>query len=230
MNKKFGYLIIFAIFMSLVSSGCNIKEDYGGSLKKIEENMDSAAQENAKKEDLEEKKVTQQIFNIVPYDINFTFSDEWEDITEGSPFDLQMKREDRYYCSIFGFKDIDLTDGTTPEDIFEWQKEDLFEKRDFVELVKEEPVWEDDYKKIYRELYSGEFDEGKNYYYCCLIDFKEPAENFAWILFSGIPSWIENDIDEIDQILMAAEDGSDSKYEGSREEFPEAEELSPEDL
>lgn len=39
-----------------------------------------------------------------------------------------MKRDNRYYCSIFGFKDIDLSNGMVPEDIFG--------KRDFVELIK----------------------------------------------------------------------------------------------
>ena len=207
MSKNFCYLMVIGVFTALLCSGCGMKRESEESFDKAESIM--ASMEEQEKGDPEEKREGElkekQVFNLVPYDIYFTFSDEWEK-TEESAFDLQMTREEMYYCSIFGFKDIDLSNGMTPEDIFELQKNDLIEKRDFVELIRKEPVWEDEHKKVYRELYSGEFDEGKNYYYCCLIDFKEPGEGFAWVLFSGVPSWIENDIEELDQILMTAEE------------------------
>ena len=39
-----------------------------------------------------------------------------------------------------------------------------------------------------------------------MIDIKEPAQGYAWVIFSGVPSWVENDLEELDQILMTAED------------------------
>ncbi len=205
MKKRFVFLVMTFIFAVLIGCGCGIKKELDDSAKKAE-SISAAMQKKSENEESEEKSKEKVVFDVVPYDICFTFSDDWENTTDDSPFDLQMKRDDRYYCSIFGFKDIDLSNGMVPEDIFELQKEDLFGKRDFVELVKKEPVWENEKKKIYRELYSGELEGEKYYYYCCLIDFKEPAEGLAWVIFSGGPSWIENDIQDLDEILMTAED------------------------
>lgn len=217
MRRGFEFLVVIVAFAGLVGSGCGIKSELYDSFEKtesimfsMEEDSENEGSENKTEGALKKKSEKNQIFNVVPYDMRFTFSDDWEDATGDSPYDLQMKRDDRYYCSIFGFKDIDLPNGMVPEDVFELQKEDLLGNRDFVELIREEPAWEDENKKIYRELYSGEFEGGKYYYYCCLIDFKEPAEGLAWVVFSGIPSWIENDMEEIDQILMTAEDVGDS--------------------
>ncbi len=219
MKKRFIFFAILSVFVIFSGVGCERKSDdlleNYEKLKKMADDIDweevkSEHQERELdkfiKEELEKESEKEQVFDIVPYDIRFTFSYDWTEETDGSPYDLRMKREGKYYCCIFGFKDIDLSNGMTPDDIYEFQKEDIFEVRDFVELVKEEPVWEDENKKIYRELYSGEFNKVKNYYYCCMIDFKEPAEGFAWVIFSGVPSWVENDLEELDQILMTAED------------------------
>ena len=228
MGKGFKYLSVIFIFTGLIASGCGIKEEWRDSFEKAESIMASVeedSEEDSKSEEsigktpeelkkelkkaLEKGVEKKQVFQVIPYDMRFTFSDDWEETTDHSQFDLQMKRGNRYYCSIFGFKDIDLANDMTPEDIYELQKEDLLGKRDFTELVREEPVWEDESRKIYRELYSGELDGIKYYYYCCLVDFKEPAQGLAWVVFSGVPSWVENDVEELDQILMSAEDVGD---------------------
>ncbi len=180
MRKQLGIIAFFSVFAALAGSGCGMQSE-------------------------NESDGILNVYDVVPYDVQFVLPDGWENTTDDSPYDLQMKNEDRYYCSIFGYKDIDLPNDMTPEDLFEFQKEDIFDKRDFVELVKEEPVWEDEYKKIYRELYSGELEGNKYYYYCCMIDFKEPSESLAWVIFSGTPSWIEHDLEDLNQILITSE-------------------------
>jgi hypothetical protein len=127
-------------------------------------------------------------FLIKDYNISFTFPKDWSQVTKDTPYDLQCTNGDSY-ASIFTYYKIDLSEGQTPLDIYNLQKDDLFSKRENVKEVSGEEVIETDNKLIHSVLYSAENDGIKNYYYCNLIEFSEDAEVFAWVVFTAIPSY-----------------------------------------
>lgn len=151
------------------------------------------------------QETTEQTYEVEPYDICFTLPDGWEKVTGETPYDMQFSKDERYYMSVFAYKSIDLGEGVTSQDIYEMQKEELINLRDNMKPVAEKKNMETEDKYVYTELYSGEKDHLKNYYYCCLVEFKAPRDGFAWVLFSGVPTWVDNDLEELDQILLAAE-------------------------
>ena len=143
------------------------------------------------------------VFFINDYNINFSFSNEWENVTTDTPFDLQCTNG-QSYASVFAYYTIDLAEGETPYDIYEIQKDDIFSRREQVKKVSDEIVYEVNDKRIHSELYSAERDGVKNYYYVNLIELNEQEDLFCWVLFTAIPSYAKANIDEWKAIIASA--------------------------
>lgn len=144
------------------------------------------------------------IIKVEKYNINFTFPKDWEKVTKETPYDLQCTNNEAF-ASVFGYYKIDLTEEQTPLDIFNYQKDNIFSKRENVNTITEQTVNEYGDKKIYSQLYSAEKDGSKNYYYCNLIEFSEESGEFAWVVFTALPSYAEEHIDEWNSILTSAD-------------------------
>jgi len=145
----------------------------------------------------------EKVFKIEDYNISFSFPNNWKKEMDGAPYDLQCSNEESYAC-IFTYHKIDLSEGQTPLDIFNIQNDDIFSRRENVKKISEEKVDEFENKRIHSVLYSAENGGVKNYYYCNLIEFKEEADVFAWIIFTAVPSYSDAHIDEFKAITASA--------------------------
>lgn len=173
-------LLFMCMMMSLVLiSGCNLTETT-----------------NKMKMDKE--------FFIDYYNISFTASQEWSE-TDQDNFDLQITNGDSYF-SVMTYYTIDLPEGDTPESIYAWQNEDLFSKRENVEIVAEEPVVISDGKIITATMFSAERDGKKNYYYSCLVQFGIINKDvFSWIIVTAQPSYMQKNKDVFLDIMKTME-------------------------
>ncbi len=139
------------------------------------------------------------VFTVQNYDLEITVSGYFKDVTQGSPFDLQLANQNAY-LSIMAYKYIDLSEEQTPLDVYTYQNEDIFSKRDNVQVVEEETVTTLADKEIYKTRYSAEHNGFKNYYDSYLVDFKE-NETFAWVLISALPSYLEANGDALESMV-----------------------------
>jgi hypothetical protein len=135
--------------------------------------------------------------------ITFTFPESWRELADKEPYDLQCTNGNAY-ASVFAFRAIDLSENTTPLDIFEMQKEDLFSRRTNVKKISETEDYLSDDARIRSELYSAEKDELKNYYYCNVIDLAGDTGAFAWLIFTAVPSYADRNLDTWKQIVKSA--------------------------
>jgi hypothetical protein len=144
----------------------------------------------------------EKIFPVGNYNIQFAFPSDWKKV-EDTPYDLQCT-DNNAYASIFAFAEVDLAKGQTPADIFGKQKDDLVGKRKNVEIIMDEKVEETETSRIRSLLFSGERDGAKNYYYCNLVEFKEEASVFAWVMFTSTPSYAQENMDSWKRIAASA--------------------------
>lgn len=142
-------------------------------------------------------------FTIDYYNLSFTTPSGWEK-TDSPNFDIQCSNQDANF-SVFAFYTIDLAKDETPDDIYNYQTTDILTKRDNPELIKEMTEKEVNDKIIKTILYSAERDGQKNYYYSCLVEFKDNPDIFAWVLINGYPSYIAKNETELLQILETME-------------------------
>lgn len=132
-------------------------------------------------------------FFIDYYNISFTASQEWSE-TDQNNFDLQITNGDSYF-SVMTYYTIDLPAGDTPESIYAWQNEDLFSRRENVEIVEDERIIISDGKIITATMFSAERDETKNYYYSCLVQLGDNEDVFSWIIVTALPSYMQKNKD-----------------------------------
>lgn len=137
------------------------------------------------------------------YDIHVVADDAWERRPdEDTPYDLQcIYNGDEAYASFFYYYYIDLPMETTPYDIFQTQIKDIMDKRDHVETIEEESIRKIGDKTITSKLLSAERDGSKNYYYANLVEFGETADQFAWVMFTSMPSDMKSNRAVYDQLL-----------------------------
>lgn len=158
-------------------------------------------------EDDSEEKMSKEVMTVDGYDIQVAMGDGWERrADEDTPFDLQCEyKGDEAYASFFYFYYVDLTDGTTAEDIFDLQNRDIMDKRDKVKIIEDvsERVCGD--KQIRSMMYSAENEGCKNYYYANLVQFGTSADQFAWVLFSAIPSDMTKNQETYDSVIDSME-------------------------
>lgn len=138
-------------------------------------------------------------FTIEDYGVSFTATTEWEE-SEDTPFDLQISDNNSYF-SVMAYNQIDLAEDQTPESIYEWHNEDIFSRRENVKIIEDYTTYTNNGKTITSTLYSAEFDEGKNYYYSFLVTFDDNEDVFAWVLVTGVPSYISNHKDDYIEIV-----------------------------
>ncbi len=148
-----------------------------------------------------------QVMAVDGYDIQVTPGSDWEQRTdEDIPYDLQcIYRGDEAYASFFYYYYIDMSDGTSVEDVFEMQTDDIMEKRDHVKVVEDASERENNGKTIRSVLFEGEKDGYKNYYYANLVEFGEAADQFAWVMFTSMPSDMEKNRAAFDALIDSME-------------------------
>jgi len=137
------------------------------------------------------------------YDIGFSFPSGWEKVTGKTPYDLQCTNG-KSYGNVFAFHVVDLAKGQTALDIFRRQKDDLVGKRQNVEFLSDETTVEDAHTRVRSVLFSGEKDGSKNYYYANLVELKGQPDVFAWVLFTGTPSYAKQNLDVWKAIVASA--------------------------
>ena len=141
------------------------------------------------------------IFAISDYNMQLTADSEFKKAEQESEWDLQIT-DNNVYLSVMAYKSIDLNENQSPEDAYDAQNKELFEKRDNVSVIikKNTEISED--KIIIHTRYSAESEVGKNYYDSFLVNFPE-KETFAWILVSGVPSVIENYTEKVEDMVFS---------------------------
>lgn len=138
-------------------------------------------------------------FFIDYYNISFTASQEWAK-TDQNNFDLQITNGDAYF-SVMTYYTIDLPVGDTPESIYDWQNEDLFSRRENLEVVEEEQIIKSDGRTITTTLFSAEREGTKNYYYSCLVQLDDNEDVFSWIIVTAMPSYMKKNQDAFLDIM-----------------------------
>lgn len=138
-------------------------------------------------------------FVIEDYGVTITTPGEWDEV-EDTDFDIQL-RNDLTHFSVYAYHSIDLAKDQTPESIYEWQNEDLFSKRENVEIVEEPITYSSNGKTIIRTLYSAEKEGTKFYYSSSLVTFDDNEDVFAWVLVSAIPSEMIQNRDEYIEMI-----------------------------
>lgn len=187
---KYLTCILSIIILLLLSSCASTKEFY----KRLLTN-DEYVEESSE--------VDANVFEIKDYHIRFSLPEDWEKIID-TPYDLQCNNKNAYF-SVFAYQAIDLAEDQTPLDIYLAQKDDLFFDRDNVKVVDYEGEFSSEDKIISTELISAELDGMKNYYYCCLVEFNDHPDTFAWIVFTSIPSYMVANMDILNNIIASAE-------------------------
>lgn len=179
---KKAMIILLAACLLLSAAGCTIPIE---SVSKPTETVSKPAE---------------AIFTIDSYQLQITADSTFQDKTAGS-YDLQLTNG-RTYIGIMAFKYIDLPTGVTPLDVLDMQNEDLFSKRTNVTTVEEAKTQSLPQGTVTHALFSGEKDGNKNYYASYLIDMPD-AQTFAWVLVSGMPSYITENREYLNTIVCS---------------------------
>lgn len=191
---KYGILMALIVLCSVWIWGCS-----GNSGGTYEARTDKRKDTDNTEEMRTADKPAENTFVIENYGVKVTFGSDWEKLDD-HPFDLQCGNQNAY-ASIFCYEKIDLASGQEPMDIFQMQIEDVFSRRENVELFEEGKVREADGKIITTFIYMAEKDGVKNAYHCSLVEFQETDEKFVWIMFTSVPSYIMNNMESWDEIL-----------------------------
>lgn len=148
-----------------------------------------------------------QVIAVDGYDIEVGFRDGWERRSDGeTAFDLQCIYGDDDACaSFFYFYYVDLTEDTTAEDVFEIQNQEIIGKRDHVVILEEASERKSGDKTIQSLLFSAENEGHKNYYYTHFVEFGKGSDQFAWVLFTCMPSDMDKFRAEFDEIIDSLE-------------------------
>lgn len=148
-------------------------------------------------------KSQEKVFVIEDYNLELTATNEWEE-TSGTAFDLKIT-DDNSYISVMSYFSIDLAKEDTPQSIYQLQNEDIFSKRDNVEVIEELSTTEVNGKIMETMLYSAERDGARNYYYSTLVTFRETEDVFAWVIITGTPSYLVNNKEKLMGIVSTLE-------------------------
>lgn len=140
------------------------------------------------------------VFKIPNYHLQITADNTFEEKTGGS-YDLQITNGNTY-ISIMAYKYIDLPSNLTPQDVYDMQNEDLFNKRTAVKNIEKAKTQTIGQRVITSALYSAEKNGSKNYYASYLIDFPN-AEVFAWVLVTAVPSYLNENRDFLHNIVCS---------------------------
>jgi len=143
------------------------------------------------------------VFTVDDYNLQITADSNFQQNASDN-FDLQINNI-RSYISIMAYKYIDLAQNTSPQDIYDWQNEDMFSRRENVTVVEPTQTQNLPQCTIVRTLYSAESAESsgvKNYYASYLVDFPE-EETFAWVVVTALPSYFEKNSEYLHDIVAS---------------------------
>lgn len=144
---------------------------------------------------------TSEVFQVGDYPILITTPNGWEEEADPGNLDLQcISPKHDVYISAYGYSALDLAEEQTAKELFELQTAELFSARDNAAEMEPISMTEDEEKVLYRNLYSAERDDVKNYYQLFFIHFKNTGD-MAWIMINGMPSIIEKSQDTIEDII-----------------------------
>ncbi len=133
------------------------------------------------------------------YDIWLTAPKTWYE--NDDDFDLSMSESRFWSLLAFGYNADQYSDSTV-EELFEDQNDLMLELYEITEVVEETKVTELEDRVIYTAKYNGkesEYDTGE-YIEVYMVNFKESGK-CAWIMFSGIESYIKTADEEVAAIV-----------------------------
>ena len=142
---------------------------------------------------------TSSVFSIDNYGVSVACPSGWSDVTEGTPYDLQLTDKSSYF-SIMAYKTVDLADGQAPHDVYALHNQWIKETRDNCTTVKNEVTRKYGNNIIVETLYSAEKNSSKNYYDSYLITNSE-SDTFLWVLITSLPSMYESKCDTFKEII-----------------------------
>lgn len=116
-------------------------------------------------------------------------------------WDLQLY-DQRAYFSVMAYYYVDLAEGQTPKEIYDFSNEDIFSRRENVSVVIEETELTAEGKTVIKTRYSAEKDGNKNYYDSYLVDFPDKGV-FAWVLVTSVPSYLEKNGPGFDEYVKS---------------------------
>ena len=168
-------LVFTLVFVCVILAGCDIVDNI----------------RNAQKE-----------FEIPEYNLKISADIDFEKV-DASNLDLQIT-DGSCYLSVMAYKSVDLAEGQSTKDVYDFHNSDLFSKRDNVSVIEDESTETLSGKSIVKTCYSAENNGVKNYYYSYLVDFGGDGA-FAWVLATGVPSYMESNAERLDNIVKTLE-------------------------
>lgn len=138
-------------------------------------------------------------FNVSGFGINLTATESWEESAD-TPFDIQITNG-KCYVSVMAYKTADVEAYYTPLEIYDWHNEDIFSRRDDMEIVEELTTYAGTGKTITKTLYSAVNEDVENHYLSCLVTFDDNPDVFAWVLVSTMPSYMEDNEEALLEII-----------------------------
>lgn len=142
-------------------------------------------------------------FQVPMYEVGITAPGYFEKVESSGGWDMQLF-DGSVYVSLMVYNYSDLAEGTSPKDVYDFQNEDIFSRRENVAVIIEEKGEILNGAVFVGTRYTGEQDGFKNYYDSYLVDMEEHSV-FAWVLVTGTPSVIENRTEELKEIVYSVE-------------------------
>ena len=137
----------------------------------------------------EYKEADNQTVKFSDGSLELEFPTGWYENESKHPYDLQyFSGNQRMNTGVFLYKSEDLTEVSTPENVFEWQIDDLRSNRKnftIVEPIETEALPD---KNITTAVYAGEKDISRFHYKLSLVEFAESSEQFLVTIQVAIPS------------------------------------------
>lgn len=140
------------------------------------------------------------LFKVEDYPLQITADNDFHK-SDSNNFDLQITNN-KSFISIMAYKYIDLSEDTTPLDIYDIQNENLFNLRQEVAVIEKDSTSSFENYTITKAMYSATKEGTKNYYATYLIDFPKD-EIFAWVLITAVPSYMESNLERLDNIVCS---------------------------
>lgn len=141
------------------------------------------------------------------YNVSFSCLSDWEKVDK-SNFDNRMTKEyerSYSYFNLFVYGAADISDGTTPRDVFDGQRDSMAQSReDFTEVFEGELKC-DSGKQIYTGMYHGNKDSVEYAYYMACVEFDGRPDDFVWAVFTATPEDADENLDEWNEILRSFE-------------------------
>ncbi|WP_282116388.1 hypothetical protein [Cellulophaga baltica] len=128
--------------------------------------------------------------------------DNWTDEKQDL-FDLQCTDGDAN-MSVFVHNSKDLKTGTTKKEVLNMYIKDIMSRRENVKMEVDVYTKKYDEQTMYQAIYTADLKTNKNLYSFNVIDFGEDTDTFVFVLFSAIPSYGFQNMQNWNDILKTA--------------------------